>query len=179
MYVFKSFLPVILTVIFNCSYMSSVSSLFQPPSYGTAQKHTNQRQPAFVLCVHPRFSKTNADEGTTFWWIPAKLIRLSQSPFWVARTEGIRNERKRRRGLVPQLASVPHPGLLCCTRPRLSRFSNPRWLPGIQRVVTNTPALQANADACYKLLILVLHGSQYWSHCVSAECTLQAAGLES
>ena len=46
-------------------------------------------------------------------------------------------------------------------------------------VFTNTPALQTNADACYKLLILVLHGSQYWSHWVSAEWTLQEAGLES
>ena len=34
----------------------------------------------------------------------------------------------------PQFASVPHPGSLYCTHPRLSRFPNPRWRPGFQRV---------------------------------------------
>ena len=36
----------------------------------------------------------------------------------------------------PQFASVPHPGSLYCTHPRLSRFPNPRWRPGFQRMLT-------------------------------------------
>ena len=35
--------------------------------------------------------------------------------------------------------SVPHPGSFYLTHPRLSRIPNPRWRPGIQRVLCRLP----------------------------------------
>ena len=46
-----------------------------------------------------------------------------------------------------------YPGSLCCSHARLSRFPNPRWRPGSQRVLTNTPGLQAGGN----LELITLH----------------------
>ena len=80
-----------------------------------------------------------SQQNRRYWWLTDKFIRLSQSPLWFVRTEGIGTREKggggRGRGegeknpppsppRFPQFASVPHPGSLRCTHPRLSRFPN-------------------------------------------------------
>ena len=115
------------------------------------------------------WNSTQSLQNSRFWWQPDSsaslpplfLVHASRGDWdqWNGRGGGGRGGGRQyfpptAISPFPQFASVPHPGSLYCTHPRLSRFPNPRWRPRFQRMLTNTPALQATAlTLSYQLCI--------------------------
>ena len=113
------------------------------PQYVDALKENKRLKVWYTIsCSVPfrlqKYSCITGLQNRRFWWVTDKFIQSAQPPFWFVRTEGIGTRENGGGGRgqgrrifpppppppFPQFASVPHPGSLCSTHPRLSRFSN-------------------------------------------------------